>query len=78
MTRKLIALTAALAIAAPGVASGKSKRRAVQKPPQQIACTVIGCVPVPPGCGPAPRRPPPGTPAGDLKIVCPPGMAPFR
>ena len=78
MTRKLIALAAALAIAAPNVASGKPKRRAAQTPQQQIACTVIGCVPVRPGCGQAPGRTWTGMPTGNDIIVCPPGMAPFR
>jgi hypothetical protein len=78
MTRKLMALAAALAIAAPNVAAGKSKRRVVQKPPQQIACTVIGCVPVPPGCGQAPGRTWTGLPTSNDIIVCPPGVAPFR
>jgi hypothetical protein len=78
MTRKLIALVAVLAMAAPDVALGKPKRRAVQNPPQQIACTVIGCVPVPPGCGQAPGRGRTGLPTGNDIIVCPPGVAPFR
>ncbi len=78
MTRKLIALAAALAIAAPNVASGKPKKRAAQPPPQQIACTVIGCVPVPRGCGQAPGRTWTGLPTGNDIIVCPPGVAPFR
>jgi hypothetical protein len=78
MMRKLIALAAVFAIAAPSVAFGKPKRRAVQQPPQQIACTVIGCVPVPPGCGQAPGRTRTGLPSGNDIIVCPPGVAPFR
>ncbi len=76
--KKLIALAAALAIAAPSTAFGKPKRRDAQKPPQQIACTVIGCVPVPPGCGQRPGRTWSGLPTGGDVIVCPPGVAPFR
>jgi hypothetical protein len=45
---------------------------------QQIACTAIGCVPVPPGCGQTPGHSWSGMPTGNDIIVCPPGVAPFR
>jgi hypothetical protein len=62
------------------VADAKQKKRkaAPRQPPQQIACTVIGCVPVPRGCWQTPGRNWKGDPTGGDIIVCPPGVAPFR
>lgn len=56
----------------------KPRKPAAREPQQQIACTVIGCVPVPRGCGQAPGRTSQGDPTGGDVIVCPPGVAPFR
>ena len=75
---KLVALVAAILIAMPGVAGAKSKKRATNPSQPQIACTVIGCVPVPHGCGQTPGRTWSGMPTGGDFIVCPPGVAPFR
>ena len=74
--RKLSVLVAALVIALPAVAAAKTKRPV--KPRPQIACTVLGCVPVPRGCGQRPGRTWSGTPTGGDVIVCSPGVAPFR
>ena len=76
--RKSFALAMALLIAVPTVAAAKTKKAVRPQPQQQIACTVIGCVPVPPGCGQRPGRTWSGTPTGGDVIVCPPGVAPFR
>jgi hypothetical protein len=78
MMTKLLALTVALLLATPAVAATKSKKRVKTAPPQQIACTVIGCVPVPRGCRPTEGRTWSGMPTGGDVIVCPPGVAPFR
>jgi len=64
-------------------AATKHRRHAAQakrvaQPPAQIACTVIGCVPVPPGCGQTAGRSWSGMPTGGDIIVCPPGVAPFK
>ena len=80
--KKTIAVAAALTIVASAAASAapskhRKHKRAAQ-PPQQIACTVIGCVPVPRGCGQTPGRTWSGSPTGGDVIVCPPGVAPFR
>jgi hypothetical protein len=83
-TSIIVAVIAALA--APNAAIAKpakhrkhvAERHVVHRPPQQIACTVIGCVPVPPGCGQTPGRTWSGMPTGGDVIVCPPGVAPFR
>jgi len=76
--RAPLILAAAALIAAPTAAVAKTKRPVRPQPQQQIACTVIGCVPVPPGCGQRPGRTWSGTPTGGDVIVCPPGVAPFR
>ena len=76
--RTLLVLAGALLIALPAVAAAKPKKPVKSQPPQQIACTVIGCVPVPRGCGQRPGRTWSGMPTGGDVIVCPPGVAPFR
>jgi hypothetical protein len=76
--RTPLILAAAVLLAMPAGADAKTKKPARQQPPQQIACTVIGCVPVPPGCGQRPGRTWSGMPTGGDVIVCPPGVAPFR
>jgi hypothetical protein len=50
-------------------------------PPQAqpyIACTVLGCAPVPRGCLPVEGKTPGGIPTGFDVVACPPGVAPFR
>jgi hypothetical protein len=78
MITKCLALAAALLLVIPAVSAAKSKKRVKAQPQQQIACTVIGCVPVPRGCGQTPGRTWSGMPTGGDVIVCPPGVAPFR
>jgi hypothetical protein len=76
------AVFTAMAVALTGIADArtvKKHRRHVIPPPQQhIACTAIGCVRVPPGCGQTEGRTWSGMPTGHDVIVCPPGVAPFR
>ena len=76
--RILLVLAGALLIALPAVAVAKTKKPVKPQPQQQIACTVLGCVPVPRGCGQRPGRTWSGMPTGGDVIVCPPGVAPFR
>jgi hypothetical protein len=54
------------------------QRRAKAQPRAQIACTVVGCSPVPRGCVPRPGRTWSGLPSGFDVIVCPPGAGPVR
>jgi hypothetical protein len=79
---KTVILAAALVFVSVGVADASSTRnkhrKRVAQPPAQIACTVIGCVPVPPGCGQTGGRTRGGSPTGGDIIVCPPGVAPFK
>ncbi|MGA2894460.1 MAG: hypothetical protein ABSE22_16460 [Xanthobacteraceae bacterium] len=43
-----------------------------------IACTVLGCIPVPPECGQTYGRTRGGIPTGYDVILCPPGVWPLR
>ena len=82
--RMVMLFAAAVAVfALPVHADAKSKHRrhAVQRvvePQRQIACTTIGCVEVPRGCGQTPGKTRGGSPTGGDVIVCPPGVAPFK
>jgi hypothetical protein len=58
--------------------SGKHERRSARaQQPNQIACTAIGCVEVPRGCGQVPGKTWSGMPTGNDVVVCPPGVSPF-
>jgi len=48
------------------------------QPPARIACTVVGCQPIPAACTPVPGRTWSGLPTGYDVIVCPPGVQPLR
>jgi hypothetical protein len=48
------------------------------RPPVQIACTVLGCQPVPAECMPVPGRTRSGLPTGYDVIVYPPSIRPLR
>jgi hypothetical protein len=45
---------------------------------QQVACTVLGCIPVPRGCSQTYGRTPSGIPTGYDVILCPPGIWPLK
>jgi len=55
-----------------------TQRRTKAQPPSQIACTVVGCIPVPAGCVPRAGRTWSGLPSGFDVIVCPPGARRVR
>jgi hypothetical protein len=79
--RTLVAIAVISAVAIGGAAAQQKQRKPQPRqaqPQQQIACTVIGCVPVPRGCWQTPGRNWKGDPTGGDIIVCPPGVAPFR
>src|SRR5215813_5872094 len=50
-----------------------AQRRTKAQPRSQIACTVVGCLPVPVGCVPRAGRTWSGLPSGFDVVVCPPG-----
>jgi hypothetical protein len=75
----VVAAIAALALSGAADAKpAKHRRHVARQPQQQIACTVLGCVPVPRGCWQTEGRTWSGMPTGGDVIVCPPGVAPFR
>jgi len=57
----------------PASAAAKHKRQtnAATASQQQIACTVVGCLPVPRGCHPEMGYTPWGTPTGFDVMACP-------
>ena len=70
----LVVLAAALALALmPASAEPTHRKRHTKAAPAQpqIACTVVGCIPVPRGCHPEMGYTPGGTPTGFDVAVCP-------
>ncbi|MGO8921585.1 MAG: hypothetical protein ACLQF4_01425 [Xanthobacteraceae bacterium] len=55
-----------------------SQHHTTAQPPARIACTVVGCQPIPVVCTPVPGRTWSGLPTGYDVIVCPPGVSPPR
>jgi hypothetical protein len=45
--------------------------------PHHVACTVLGCQPIPDACYPKEEHSFGGTPTGYDTILCPPGVWPF-
>jgi hypothetical protein len=68
----IVGIAAALAFAAvpAGAASKHHRAKAARAAQPQIACTVVGCIPVPPGCHPEIGYGPDGTPTGFDVTVC--------
>ena len=72
--KKIIPLATAILLAfalMPASAASKHKRHTTAPPQQQIACTVVGCMPVPRGCHPEIGYTPWGTPTGFDVAACP-------
>jgi hypothetical protein len=62
----------ALALMPAGAASNQKRHtKAAAAAQPQIACTVVGCIPVPRGCHPEMGYTPGGTPTGFDVAVCP-------
>jgi hypothetical protein len=83
LATSLVAAVSSLALAGPSLAAAKHRHHAAHhriahRPQQQIACTALGCVPVPQGCWQTEGRTWSGMPSGNDVIVCPPGVAPFK
>jgi hypothetical protein len=58
--------------------SSRHRAVATAQPPARVACTVVGCQPIPAACRPVPGRTWSGLPTGYDVIVCPPGVPPLR
>ena len=65
----VLALASMSASAAPTHHKRNTKAATAAQP--QIACTVVGCMPVPRGCHPEIGYTPDGTPTGFDVVVCP-------
>jgi hypothetical protein len=81
LTAGILTTPASTTIAASGQrrshASGHHTATTVA-PPARIACTVLGCEPIPAACTPVPGRTWSGLPTGYDVILCPPGVWPLR
>jgi hypothetical protein len=77
--KRLITIGVTVVIIASGPASAKTRadRRPTVAQPRQVACTVLGCQPIPAACYPKEQHGPTGIPTGFDQIVCPPGVWPF-
>jgi hypothetical protein len=71
--RLLLAASLALGLSAPTVAFAAKKHR---REAGQIACTIVGCIHIPPECHPEMGYTNDGTPTGFDIVVCP-GAAPL-
>ena len=70
-----IAIAGSAANAAPAkTAHHRHATHPVAQAQEHIACTVLGCMPVPPQCGQTYGRTPGGIPTGYDVILCPPGV----
>jgi hypothetical protein len=85
MTSKMIAAAAILVagglfLAQPADAAHRARHHRLAAPQgqQQIACTVLGCMPIPVACAPVAGKTPGGIPTGFDVIVCPPGTWPLN
>lgn len=78
MSKALIIAIIASLVSTLANAKSYTQRAAKAQPRSQIACTVVGCIPVPAGCVPRPGRTWSGLPSGFDVIVCRPGARPVR
>jgi hypothetical protein len=83
MKRKLALLSVSIVAVLMTVPSADAARRvrhhfvSAPAPQRQIACTVLGCMSIPPACQPVAGKTPGGIPTGYDVIVCPPGKFPW-
>jgi hypothetical protein len=74
----LLAVSAAVAQTQQRNHAPRHRTVTVPQPQARIACTVLGCQPIPAACTPVPGRTLSGLPTGYDVIVCPPGIQPLR
>ena len=72
--KKLMIVLAVLAIPVTAQAATKHKQVRSSAPQQQIACTDVGCLPVPRGCYPTGGKTADGSPSGFDVMVCSNGV----
>jgi hypothetical protein len=74
-----LAVAGGVVLAQPADAAHRAKyHRVAAAQGQQIACTVLGCMPIPAACTPVAGKTPGGIPTGFDVIVCPPGIWPLK
>jgi len=82
MAKTISKIITAAALFAFGIVSADTTQAAPRSArtatPERIACTVLGCMPVPRECGITYGRSMNGTPTGYDVIVCPPGVWPLK
>lgn len=78
-TAALIAAASILTLE-PAASAPRAPRAKALRAPQQleIACTFIGCIPVPRGCRQTYGVTADGIPTGFDVLICPPGVQPVR
>jgi hypothetical protein len=74
----LAALVFATTISNLAAARPAHRHRQTVQPETHIACTVLGCIPVPPSCWQTEGQTRKGMPTGYDVIVCPPGVWPLK
>lgn len=83
MKRKLavlsVSIAAAIMVAQPADAARRVRHHyaPAAAPERRIACTVLGCMSIPPECQPVAGKTPGGIPTGYDVIACPPGKFPW-
>jgi len=73
----LVAIVLAMTVADAAAATARRHRQKAQ-PETQIACTILGCIPVPPQCTQTYGRTTKGIPTGFDVILCSPGVWPLK
>jgi hypothetical protein len=77
--KTLLSLSVFLVVLWSGAAGARVLSHAARPAaPERVACTVLGCQPIPAACIPKEEHSFGGTPTGYDTIVCPPGVWPFR
>ncbi len=74
----ILTTAAATALTAESRHRSHPPRHAATAPPARIACTQLGCQPIPARCRPVPQLTWDGLPTGFDAIDCPPGVSPLR
>ncbi len=78
LTAGILRALASTAMAAASQHRSHSSQHHTTPAPPRIACTQLGCQPVPAGCMPVPQLTWDDLPTGFDAIDCPPGVSPLR
>lgn len=80
MVAAALLLSGTVLFAQPGYSAHRPRghRAPAAQAQAHVACTVLGCQPIPASCTPVEGKTPGGIPTGYDSIVCPPGVWPLR